>query len=122
MKKSVITTIALALSLTALTAVTASAREVVKRVVTVNFDFVAGGQTLPAGTYTVQFLNGNSASQIVVIRSLDGRAQALAHFNFAQAKPETTEDAVFESRGDKRYLRRVQLGDSTYTLELIGSR
>ncbi len=90
---------------------------------TIDFDFVAGGQTLPAGQYRFSFPGGDGSRRIVLITKTDGSAQALVQILPVQNQTESdaVADLIFNQYGDQRYLASVQLGDDSYRQELIKS-
>ena len=56
--------------------ITAKAQVVEQIVVTIPFEFVAAGKTLPAGTYTINRLSDDRFAGLV-IRSFENRASAI---------------------------------------------
>lgn len=102
----------------------ASAQVRVERLTaTIDFDFVAGGKTLPAGEYRFSFPGGDDSRRLVLITKTDGTAQALVHILPAQNQNANVAvaDLIFNQYGDQRYLASVQLGDDSYRQELIKS-
>lgn len=89
----------------------------------IDFDFVAGGKTMPAGQYRFSFPGGDDARRIVLITKTDGTAQAIVHILPVQNQNESAAvaDLIFNQYGDQRYLASVQLGDDSYRQELIKS-
>jgi hypothetical protein len=113
MKKSYLTVV---LTLTCLLGLSISARaqDASNIVVNVPFEFVAGGKTLPAGTYSVGCVFPESDS-ILIIRSHDkGEFLLPIVFNGAsggQAK------LSFEHVGETYFLGEVQTPAGVYTIE-----
>jgi hypothetical protein len=90
----------------------------------VNFDFVAGGEVLPAGTYTIRRLNGTaSTDHFIVVENVDGKHRAIT---FAVPNIITSDsanaDVIFEKAGDRYYLTGVQIGGLNYTNSVPKSR
>jgi hypothetical protein len=114
MKKSYLTAV---LTLTCLLGLGISARAQDTEGVRVNvpFEFVAGGTTLPAGTYTVARVSPGT-SQILSIRSYnDGVMFLPIEFDGAatgQAKLD------FEHVGDKYFLSGIETSAGVYTIGL----
>jgi hypothetical protein len=83
-------------------------------VVKVPFEFVAGGETLPAGTYTVSRLT--EALPVLVIRSYKNGAFMLPMVFDGVA----AEDAklIFEHVGDKYFLSKIDTEAGAYTIPI----
>src|SRR5258708_12228294 len=74
--------------------------------VNIQFAFVAGNATLPAGEYRVQKLDRNPA--VVLIRCSGASAAAMVMSNAAQAKETQTESKlVFNRYGNRYFLSQV---------------
>jgi hypothetical protein len=119
MKKSFLTAV---LTLTCLLGlgISARAQDVDKLVVNVPFDFVAGGETLPAGTYSVSRVSpevnraleirGNDNSVFLLPMFFDGSPESV---NKASAdRPELS----FEHVGDKYFLSKVATPGGIYAI------
>jgi hypothetical protein len=91
----------------------ARAQDVDKVVVKVPFDFVAGGQTLPAGTYNVTRAS-DQAFPALVIRSFDNSAFVLPMF-FDGVSTDHAE-LHFEHVGDKYFLSKVETPAGVYAI------
>jgi len=83
--------------------------------VTVPFEFVAGGTTLPAGTYTVGRVSPGT-SQILSIRSYDNTAMFLPIVFDGAATGQAKLD--FEHAGGKYFLSGVETPVGVYTIGL----
>lgn len=123
MKKSLLIALTV-LSLVVLLTPAALADGVAIRRVVVNFDFVAGGEVLPAGTDTICRLNGTaSTDHFIVVENVDGKHRAIT---FAVPNIITSEsanaDVIFEKAGDRYYLTGVQIGGLNYTNTVPKSR
>ena len=104
MKKS----LAIVLTLTCLLGlgISARAQDVDKVVVNVPFEFVAGGQTLPAGTYSVSRVS-DQTFQALVIRSNDNSVFLLPMF-FDGVVCRDHAELRFEHVGDKYFLSKIE--------------
>ena len=95
----------------------------------VPFDFSVGGETLPAGVYTVMPM---TTQNVLRIRREDGRAAALVITNDAPARRGQDQTRLgFHRYGDRYFLAQVwtagdsngrELGQSRAERELIKSR
>jgi hypothetical protein len=100
---------ALGLSLAALSASPALAMANENIVVHVPFAFNVGDKTLPAGDYRVNALN-SAESQVVEVRSTDGRYAALAlTVEGSPGARGTQPEVVFDKYGTKEFLHAVRL-------------
>src|SRR5580704_9696591 len=89
------------------------AQDASRIVVNVPFDFVAGGETLPAGTYSVSRVS-SEAQPDLVIRS-DDRSALLLPIVF-DGVPAEQAKLGFEHLGDKYFLSRVETLAGVYTI------
>lgn len=78
--------------------------------VQVPFSFVAGGRTLPPGTYTIEQTSGSGL--VMVHRLGDGNAAAVMTIPVV-AGPETDPGARFVTVAGQKYLDRVELTDGS---------
>jgi hypothetical protein len=84
-------------------------------VVKIPFQFVAAGQTLPAGEYKISRLS-DSEPTILLLSSLEN------HTNIAMLRAVTKEPAKdqakldFTTVGDQRFLSRIETADNAYKL------
>ena len=109
--------LAIVLTLTCLLGlgISARAQDADKMAVNVPFDFVAGGETLPAGTYSVcrvspeahpaLFIHGYDNSVFLFPIVLDG-------------VPANHADLSFEHVGDKYFLSKVEILAGVYAIRL----
>ena len=88
-------------------AVAANAQVSNKVVITVPFDFVAGGKQMPAGHYTVRRA-GSDAESTLLIMSDDGRSSAIFLTTTGEAKPRAAA-LVFRQHGDRYFLAEVSM-------------
>ena len=93
--------------------ISARAQDVDKVVVNVPFEFVAGGQTLPAGTYGISRVS-DQAYEALLIRSNDNRAFLLPMF-FDGVSADHAE-LRFEHVGDKYFLSKIETPAGVYAV------
>jgi hypothetical protein len=106
---SVVLTLACLLGL----GISARAQDVDKVAVKVPFEFVAGGQTLPAGTYSVSRVSDKEFTALV-IRSSDNSVFLLPIvFNGASSD---NAKLGFEHVGDKYFLSKVKTPAGVYAI------
>jgi hypothetical protein len=95
--------------------VTARAQDTERVRVNVPFEFVAGGVTLPAGTYTVGRVSPGT-SQVLSIRSSDKTAMFVPIVFDGSATGQAKLD--FAHLGDKYFLSGVETPAGVYTIGL----
>ena len=83
-------------------------------VVTVPFDFVAGGKTLPAGAYVVTRLREDSAG-LSVISYKTGAGAFVIPSQFDSHRLDNPK-LTFKQVGDTHFLRSIQSRDGVYTI------
>lgn len=110
----------LALSLVTLTAQAQSADQLKANI---PFSFIIGNQTLPAGQYSVRYVNQNSGKSALLFKSVDGQTSRIVNMNTAQAsRAEMKASLVFNQYGDSYFLSEVWTGSDQYGLSLPKSR
>src|SRR6201987_6282173 len=89
------------------------------REVTVNipYVFVAGGRTLPAGTYTVSRLSDDRLAGLSIV-NYEERSGVLVLTNQFENRPADDAKVRFERVGDMYYLSSIQTVDGVYTVSL----
>jgi hypothetical protein len=93
--------------------ISARAQDTSGVVVTVPFEFEAGGATLPAGTYSVSRVSSETHTALV-IRGFDNGAFLLPIvFDGVSADPSKLS---FEHVGDKYFLSRIETPAGVYTI------
>jgi hypothetical protein len=115
MKKQ-ITTALLGLTVALALAVSANARVLHVFVLNVPFNFVAGEKQMPAGRYTVQRVNFDAESALL-IRSEDGRSTAIVLTNKAESQPRAAA-LTFRQHGDRYFLAEVSMPGTASVREL----
>jgi hypothetical protein len=86
-------------------------------IVTVPFSFVAAGQTLPAGRYTVSRLSDDRLRGLK-ISSYENRTGVLVLANHFDSQSIDNTKVTFEQVGDVHYLRTIESSDGVYTIDL----
>ena len=102
--------------------ISARAQSVDKVVVNVPFEFAAGGQTLPAGTYSVSHVS-DQASPVLVIRSDDNSASLVPMFFDGVSADHAARRFVadhaelrFEHVGNKYFLSKIETPAGVYAI------
>src|ERR1700739_3173076 len=85
--------------------------------VTIPYQFVAGGRTLPAGTYTVSRLSDDRLAGLSIV-SYEQRSGVLVLTNQFENRPGDEAKVRFERVGDMYYLSSIQTLDGVYTVSL----
>ena len=112
MKKLYLTAVLTATFLLGLN-ISAPAEDLDGTIVTVPFEFVAGGVTLPAGEYRVNRVSSNGDPELA-IRSYNNKGTFLLPIAFdgvADGQPKLS----FEQVGDKHFLSQVETLRGVYT-------
>ena len=86
-------------------------------IVKIPYDFVAGGRTLPAGTYTVSRLSDDRLAGLSIV-SYEQRSGVLVLANHFENRPADDTKIRFEHVGDVYYLSSIETLDGVYTLPL----
>ena len=89
-------------------------------IVKMPYEFVAGGRTLPAGTYTVSRLSDDRLAGLS-ISNFEQRSGVLVLPNQFESRPVDDTKILFERVGDMYYLNSIETLDGVYTLPLPGS-
>jgi hypothetical protein len=97
--------------------VTAKAQTVDFVVVTVPFQFVVDGQTLPAGTYRVKRLSDDKW-QGLLMSSFENRVSLVVHPNDVESAHSDTSKLTFT--GDQHFLSQVKTGDNVFNIKVSG--
>ncbi len=88
----------------------AAAQSSVIAVATISFDFSAGGQTLPAGTYRIEHVK---TANYLVFRSSDGKQTGNVKILTRLSPSRGSElELVFDVVGNQRYLAEIQIPGS----------
>jgi len=95
--------------------ITAKAQAVDQIVVTIPFEFVAAGKTLPAGTYRVNRLTQDRLAGLI-ISSFENRASAIVLPAEVESAPNDKAQVSFETAGDEHFLSKIETADHTFTI------
>ena len=84
----------------------------------VPYDFVVGGQVLPAGTYRVMRVDAPTGQPALEISSYETRASAFLVPTFFDAFQSGHAQLNFERAGDKYFLSAIETPIGTYILTI----
>jgi hypothetical protein len=100
--------------------ITAKAQVPDQIVVTIPFEFVAGGKTLPAGTYRVNRV-ANDKWEGLIFSSFENRAAAIVHPIEVESAPADKAKVSFETAGSEHFLSKIQTADNVFTIPVSRS-
>jgi hypothetical protein len=115
MMKKLCLRIAVALVSFAGLGITAKAQVVDQILVTIPFEFVAAGKTLPAGTYRVNRVSDDRWAGLI-LSSFENRASAIVLPNEVESAPAEKAHVSFETAGDEHFLSRIETADNVFTI------
>jgi hypothetical protein len=119
MKREILKSIALLMLTLALAAVTAQAQSANQMKADIPFRFVIGNQTLPAGEYTIRYVNQDSGKTALLFKSRDGRTSRIVNMMTTQrSEPAEMTSIVFNQYGESYFLSEVWTSASSYGLAL----
>lgn len=95
--------------------ITAKAQVADQIVVTIPFEFVVAGKTLPAGTYRVNRVSDDKWDGLV-FRSFETRAGVIVRPTEVQSASADQAKVSFEKAGDEHFLSKIQTGDNLFTI------
>lgn len=95
----------------------AKAQELDKIVVKIPFQFVAAGQTFPAGEYKISRLS-DSQSRILLLSNTENRAAVVVFPTETQDIPHNKAKLAFATVGDQHFLSRIETANYVYTLSV----
>jgi hypothetical protein len=123
MKREILKSFALLMLTLALATLTAQAQSTNQMKANIPFQFNIGNQTLPAGEYTVRYVNQNSGKTALLFKSADGRTSRIVNMLPAQRMDaQLKASIVFHQYGDSYFLSEVWTGADEYGLALPKSR
>jgi len=96
-------------------AITAKAQAVDQIVVTIPFEFVAAGKSLPAGTYRVNRV-WNDDRGVLILSSYENRASAIVLPAEVETHPSNKPQVSFETAGDEHFLSKIETGDNAFAI------
>jgi hypothetical protein len=91
-----------------------------KRFVTLPFDFVVGGKTLPAGTYRLSLL-ADDKCEGTILGSCENRISVFVHPVEIESTFAERPHLSFERVGEERFLSRIQTTDDVYNIRVFHS-
>lgn len=83
--------------------------------VKIPFEFVAAGQTLPAGEYRISRLS-DQQPRIMQLTNRENRGASIMLRPVAEATPQGKAKLGFITVGDQHFLSRIETGDYAYIL------
>jgi hypothetical protein len=123
MKKEMLKSFTMLMLTIALAALSVQAQSSNQMKANVPFRFTIGDQTLPAGDYTVRYINQDSGKNALLFKSTDGKTSRIVKMNTKQSgEQEIKASLVFNQYGDQYFLSEVWTGGDQYGLSLTPSR
>ena len=95
--------------------ITAKAQVVDQIVVTIPFEFVVAGKTLPAGTYRVNRVSDDRWAGLI-LSGAENRAGAIVLPNDVEDAHADKAHVSFETAGDEHFLSKIETADSVFTI------
>jgi hypothetical protein len=97
--------------------ITAKAQDVVvdQVVVTIPFQFVVAGKTLPAGTYHVNRVSDDKWAGLI-FSSVENRGSAIVHPIKVESTPDAKAQVSFETAGGEHFLSKIETADNVFTI------
>ena len=83
--------------------------------VKIPFEFVAAGQTLPAGEYRISRLS-DQQPRIMLLTNRENRGASIMLRPVTEATPQGKANLGFTTVGDQHFLSRIETGDYAYIL------
>jgi hypothetical protein len=83
--------------------------------VTLPFEFVASGKTLPAGTYTLRAVSDNPADGLI-LNNYENHVGVIVHPIEIENAPARKPTVSFQRVGTQQFLDRIQTTDIVYNL------
>jgi hypothetical protein len=84
-------------------------------VVTIPYEFVVAGKTLPAGTYRVKRVTDIDPSALV-LSSFENRATAIVLPNDSERSHADKVQVSFQQVGDLHFLSKIETADNVFTI------
>ena len=95
--------------------VTAKAQELDQVVVTIPFEFVVAGKTLPAGTYRTNRISDDKYAGLI-LSSVENHVSVILHPIEVESAHNDKAQASFQETGDQRFLSTIETGDNIFTI------
>jgi hypothetical protein len=115
MMKKLCLRIAVALVSFAGLGVTAKAQAVDQIIVTIPFEFVVAGKTLPAGTYRVNRVSDDKWEGLI-LSSFENRASAIVRPIEVESIPDDKAHVSFETAGGEHFLSKIETANNVFTI------
>jgi hypothetical protein len=115
MMKKLCSRIAVALVSFAGLGITAKAQVVDQIVVTIPFEFVVAGKTLPAGTYRVNPVSDDRWGGLI-LSGVKNHASAIVLPNEVENAPAEKAHVSFETAGNEHFLSKIETADNVFTI------
>jgi hypothetical protein len=97
--------------------ITAEAQVVDQIVVTIPFEFVIAGKTLPAGPYRVKRV-GVTDPRVLILNSLETRATAIIHSTWVENSDTDKNEVSFVQVGDEHFLSKIETPNHLFTISV----
>jgi hypothetical protein len=95
--------------------VAAKAQDLDQVIVTIPFEFVVGGKTLPAGTYKTNRIS-NDKYEGLILSSVENHVSVILHPTKVESTHEDNAKASFQETGDQRFLSAIETADNIFTI------
>jgi len=95
--------------------ITAKAQAVDQVVVTIPFEFVVTGKTLPAGTYRVNRVSDDRWAGLI-FSSFENRASAIVHPIEVESTSDDKAHVSFETAGGEHFLSKIETANNVFTI------
>jgi len=89
-------------------------------VVTLPFEFVVSGKTLPAGTYRVSRLSDDNLNGLI-LSTYEDRVSVIVHSIDVECARAAKPNVGFERVGESHFLSRIETSDHIYTINVSRS-
>jgi hypothetical protein len=101
----------------AVSGISAKAQAVDLVEVTIPFQFVVDGKTLPAGTYRVNRIS-DERWEGLHLSSLENRVSVIVHPSDVESARADTSKLTFETAGNQHFLSQVKTGDNVFNIQV----
>jgi hypothetical protein len=95
--------------------VAAKAQDLDQVIVTIPFEFVVSGKTLPAGTYRTNRIS-NDKYEGLILSSVENHVSVILHPTKVESRYDDKAQASFQETGDQRFLSTIETGDNIFTI------
>jgi hypothetical protein len=98
-------------------AIAAKAQVVDQIVVTIPFEFVAAGKTLPAGTYKVNRVSNDRWTGLL-LTSFENGTSVILHPTELETARDDNAHVSFQQAGDQRFLSRIETAENVFNISI----